>query len=55
MAIPVANKTSYPHLFTTGIDLQRVRLSNKYCTSRNYFNILDYFLDFGGLVLVMPK
>jgi hypothetical protein len=55
MAIPVANKTSYSHLFTTGIDLRRVRLSDKYRTSRNYFDILDYFLDFGGLILVMPK
>jgi hypothetical protein len=55
MAIPVANKTSYPHLFTTGIDLRRVRLSDKYRTSRNYFDILDYFLDFGGLILVMPE
>jgi hypothetical protein len=55
MAIPVTNKTSYSHLFATGIDLQRVRLSDKYRTSHNYFNILDYFPDFGVLILVMPK
>jgi hypothetical protein len=42
----LVNKTSYSHLFTTGIDLQRVRLSDKYRTSYNYI----YFLDFGVLI-----
>jgi hypothetical protein len=55
MAVPVTNKTSYSHLFATRIDLHRVRLSDKYYTSHNYFDILDYFLDFSVLILITPK
>jgi hypothetical protein len=42
MAITVTNKTSYSHPFATGIDLQRVRLSDKYYTSRKYFGVLNF-------------
>jgi hypothetical protein len=35
MAIPVTNKTSYSHPFATGMDLRRVRLSDKYRPSHN--------------------
>jgi hypothetical protein len=42
MAIPVTNKTSYSHPFAIETDLWRVHLSDKYRTSDNYFDILDF-------------